>query len=395
MVGYDAVVLRVGEIFLKGDNRHLFVKRLVDNLTRRLKQFPWRVEQYQGRVLATPRQGMDPTETLDEVLEICASTFGIVSASPAVLVTDPSLEALSAVAATLAKATVPPGAKTFRVLARRADKRLPFSSQDMGRVIGSAVWRAIGLKVDLGSPDFVVGVEVGKRSFVYTRVLEGPGGLPVGSSANTLLLLSGGIDSPVAGYMAMKRGSRIEAINFHSPPYTGPAARKKVEDLARVLARWGTGSLTVHRIPITSYQVQVRDHAPRRLSVLLYRRLMIRAACRVAETRGCKALVTGESLGQVASQTVENLACIEAVADRPILRPLVAFDKAETVALARRIGSYEISIRPHEDSCSLFVPKHPEIHGRVADLERAEAKLPLAEELDAALDAMETVTIEV
>ena len=389
----NAVVLRVGELFLKRGNRGRFVGLLLDNLCRLTEDLPWRSEYYQGRVLLSPSGGSHPADSIDELLERAGCCFGISSLSPVVMVQEPEPGKIARLGSALASAEVPPGARSFRVAARRSDKRFPFTSQDLGRIVGAAVGEAIDLPVNLSRPDFVLGVEVGPRSFIYARTIPGPGGLPVGSSAKLLLLLSGGIDSPVAGYLSLKRGCPLEAIHFHSPPYTGPAALEKVNDLCRRLAVWG-GPLTLHSLPMTELQLAVKENAPRGLSVLLYRRFMVRLACRVAVRQRAVALVSGDSIGQVASQTVENLACIDAVADRPMLRPLLCFDKEETVQLARRIGTYEISIRPYEDSCSLFVPRHPELRARLHYVERAEERLPMEDLLRGSMERLETAVIE-
>ena len=388
----DAVVLRIGELFLKGANRDQFMRQLRRNLAGLLKGLPWKGRSHQGRVILRPVKDHNPEETVEEVVARCQRCFGVASLSPAVTCPDTSSEAFATLAAALADEDLPPEARTFRVTARRSDKRLPYTSVELARIVGTAVGDAIGLPVNLSEPDFVVGVEAGILNFVYTRTVPGPGGLPVGTGAPLLLMLSGGIDSPVAGYLALKRGCRLEALHFHSPPYTGAAARAKVEDLATLLASYG-GPIRVHAVPMTAFQHAVREHADRRLTVLLYRRFMLRIACRIAAQRKLKGLVTGESIGQVASQTVQNLACIEAVADRPVLRPLITYDKDETVRLARRIGTYPISIRPHEDSCSLFVPRHPEIYGKANVLERAEGRLPLEELLETSFGQRETLTI--
>lgn len=389
----NGVVLRIGEVFLKGDNRSWFIRRLVDNLARLLDGLPWRIRTYQGRILLVAREGEDPASSLDEVLERAGRCFGIANLSPAIIADEPDPEELARLAAALAAQTVPPTARTFRVTPRRPDKHLPFTSPQLGAIVGEAVRQAVGLPVDLARPDFVVGVEAGALSFVYTTSLPGAGGLPVGASGKALLLLSGGIDSPAAGWLMLKRGATLEAVHFLSPPYTGPASREKVVELCQVLARWG-GPIRLHFIPITELQLQVKEKAERSLTVLLYRRFMVRLACRLAAEQKALALISGESLGQVASQTMDNLACIEAVADRPILRPLIAADKDETVRLAQRIGTFAISIRPHEDTCSLFVPRHPAIHGRPWLLEREEERLPLDELLERAWAARESVLVE-
>jgi thiamine biosynthesis protein ThiI len=259
--------------------------------------------------------------------------------------------------------------------------------------VGARVAAETGLAVDVHRPDLRVGIEVGtERAFVYAGSRPAPGGLPVGSSGRALLLLSGGIDSPVAGWLAAKRGLAVDAVYFHSPPYVGEKSRDKVLSLGRVLARWqACRSVTV--VPFTETQRRLRDGGPAELAVVLYRRMMMRIADAVADRIGAQALVTGENLGQVASQTVQNLAVIEEAARHVVLRPLVTNDKTETIALARRIGTYDISILPYEDCCSLFVPRHPATAARADDAVRVEARLDLAGALAEALAAAEHVPL--
>src|SRR6185295_17941793 len=247
--------------------------------------------------------------------------------------------------------------------------------------------------VDVHKPALRLGIEVGTDvAYVFAAEHDAPGGLPVGASGSGLLLLSGGIDSPVAGWLAAKRGLALDAVYFHSPPYIGEKSRDKVLALGRILARWqALRSVTV--IPFTEAQKHLRDAGPAELAVVLYRRMMMRIADEIADRLEASALVTGENLGQVASQTIENLTAIEAAARRVILRPLVTYDKVETTALARRIGTYETSILPFEDCCSLFVPPHPATHARLVDAERAEAKLDLASEVAAAVAGAERIPV--
>jgi thiamine biosynthesis protein ThiI len=238
--------------------------------------------------------------------------------------------------------------------------------------------QATGLPVDVHRPELVIKVEIDTdAAFVFARVVPGPGGLPVGTGGAAALLLSGGIDSPVAGWSAMRRGCTLSAIYFHSFPYTGDRTREKVLDLARRLASW-QGAITVHVVHFTEVQKALRAHGPGELAVLLYRRMMMRAASRIAAAGGARALVTGENLGQVASQTLENLGVIEDAAELPVLRPLLTFDKIEIIARAQAIGTYDLSIQPYDDCCSLFVPRHPATRARVSDLRRAEAGLDVA-----------------
>ena len=381
---YDLIVVRFGEVFLKGRNRPAFLDRLRSNVARAASGTGWEVDAVHGRFFLRPQPGAEAR--LERVLERVCRVPGVASVSPAREV-DVEVETIAPVAAALAAATVPPTASTFAVRPRRSNKQLPYTSVELGRRVGDAVNDRIGLGVDLGTPDFEVGVEVGALSFVWSETRPGPGGLPVGTSGKVALLLSGGIDSPVAGYLAMQRGCTLIPVYFHSFPLIGDAARDKVLDIARVLARTG-GPMRVHVVPFTDAQLAVRDAVHPRLYVLLYRRLMFRIAARIARC-GAGALVTGESLGQVASQTLENLDCIGSVVDVPILRPLIGLDKQETVARAQRIGTYELSILPYDDCCSLFVPKHPETRGRRLVVERAERTLDMDALVAAALEGTE------
>jgi tRNA uracil 4-sulfurtransferase len=237
---------------------------------------------------------------------------------------------------------------------------------------------ATGLPVDVHQPARVIRVELTEEAgFVFSRILPGPGGLPVGTAGHTALLLSGGIDSPVAGWSAMRRGCTLSAIYFHSFPFTGDRSKEKVLDLARRLASWH-GPLTVRVVHFTEVQKALRAAGPAELAVVLYRRMMMRAASLIAAGEGARALVTGENLGQVASQTLDNLAVIEEAASLPILRPLITFDKSEIIARAEQIGTYDLSIQPYDDCCSLFVPKHPATRARLIDVQRAEASIDVA-----------------
>jgi len=360
------VVLRLGEIFLKGRNRRTFVRALVDNARRLVAPLGGvRVEPAHLRVLVRYPPALER-----RVLEQLGHLFGIHSMSPAVGV-PASLDAIAA-AAVEAAAALPPGT-TFKVETNRRDKRFAMTSQEISREIGGRVVRATGLPVDVHDPKATIRIDVDEsQSFVWSRLVPGPGGLPVGTAGHVGLLLSGGIDSPVAGWSAMRRGCTLSAIYFHSFPYTGDRTKEKVLDLARRLAPWH-GPLAVHVVHFTEVQKALRESGPAELAVLLYRRMMMRAASRIARAEGGKALVTGENLGQVASQTLDNLAVIEEAADLPVLRPLLTFDKSEIIARAQSIGTYDLSILPYDDCCQLFVPKHPATRARPIDLAAAEA----------------------
>ncbi|MFH1531328.1 MAG: tRNA uracil 4-sulfurtransferase ThiI [Pseudomonadota bacterium] len=381
----DAVLIRYGEVFLKKGNRRSFLGRLQGNLVKKVKDFEdIEVGGPHGRFLVfrRDRRPMDADMAV-RVTAAVATTFGVTSVSPVVMA-DPTLEAIIERGRRVADMYLDEHpVETFRVTATRPWKRHPFGSMEVQRELGAAVVRDHGLKVDLTRAQMDIGVEVHQnKAWFYVDRTQGPGGLPVGSSGTGVVLLSGGIDSPVAAWMMAKRGVSLEAVYFHSFPYTSEQARRKVEDLARILARWH-GPMNLRVVPFTAVQEYLRDRTPPALLVLLYRRAMIRIALRLAAEVKGGALITGESLAQVASQTMQNLAVIEDASTLPILRPLVGFDKQETMDKAIILGTYEVSIRPHIDCCSLFAPGHPETKAKVERIREVEAPL---EELDRLLD---------
>jgi thiamine biosynthesis protein ThiI len=386
----SVLLCRYGEIFLKSGNRKRFERVLVGNVRAALEdRGDTRVEAPYGRILVHVPEG-----AAEEVAPRLERVFGLVSLSLAQTVA-PEIEPIATASVEEARAAVarerPP---SFRIDARRADKRFPVPSTELARRIGARVASATGLPVDLHRPGLRIGVEVGAgRAFVYAGTRAAPGGLPVGSSGRGLLLLSGGIDSPVAGWLAAKRGLALDAVYFHSPPYVGEKSKDKVVALARALARWqAVRSVTV--VGFTETQKRLREAGPAELCVVLYRRMMMRIADALAEGLGADALVTGENLGQVASQTIQNMTAIGAAARRLVLRPLATYDKVETTALARRIGTYETSILPFDDCCSLFVPPHPVTRARAEDAERVEAKLDVTGEVARALAGAEHIQIQ-
>jgi thiamine biosynthesis protein ThiI len=364
----DIIVLRIAEIFLKGRNRNQFFIAFVRHARRLVEDIDGAsVEALHLRALVSY-----PPALRKQCVSRLGRLFGLSSMSPA-RSCEPTMEAIAATAVELARA-IPAGA-TFKIETKRADKRFPIRSQAVSREIGAAVIDATGLGVDVHAPDHRINVEIGReRTFVYSEVVPGPGGLPIGMSGSVSALLSGGIDSPVATWYAMRRGCSAHAVYFHSFPYTGDKTKEKVLDIGRLLARW-QGALPVHVVHFTDVQKPLREAGPAELAVVLYRRMMMRAASVLAMREGSGALVTGENLGQVASQTLTNLATIEDASVLPVLRPLITFDKLEIVEQARRIGTYETSILPYEDCCSLFVPKHPATRARIEDARQAEASL--------------------
>ncbi len=386
----SAILCRYGEIFLKSGNRHRFERALRDNVAAAVRDLPGvGIDMPHGRILVH----VDAAQ-VDDACARLERVFGLVSFSVAARV-PPDIDAIGAAAVRAARAAMdsPAPPAHFKIESRRADKRFPMRSLEISAAVGARVVAETGLPVDVHRPALTIGVEVAPETvFVFAGSRAAPGGLPVGTAGLGLLLLSGGIDSPVAGWLAAKRGLALDAIYFHSPPFIGEKSKDKVLALGKVLARWqALRSVTV--VPFTDAQKQLRDTGPAELAVVLYRRMMMRIADAVGDQLHADALVTGENLGQVASQTIQNLSAIEGAARRIVLRPLATYDKVETTALARRIGTYETSILPFEDCCSLFVPAHPSTSARVADAERTEATLDVTAIVAAAVAGSERISL--
>jgi len=392
----NAIIVRYAEVFLKGGRRSFFVGRMKEGLERRVRAVgPFKVRERHGYLLVVHRNAQGdafpPFEPDKDLYDAVGRTFGVVSFSPCNMVAR-EISRIEDEVSRIGREDVK-GAGSFKVSTTRSDKDFPLDSMELNRRLGAAVADASGVPVRLKDPAVTVHCRILRRSAaLYVDVMEGRGGLPVGTAGRVALLLSGGIDSPVAGYLAMRRGCELDAIHFEGAPYTKAQARKKVEDLAGMLAAYEKG-LLLHVVPFGSIQADLRDHAPSRLLVILYRRFMMRIASRLAGKLGALALVTGENLGQVASQTLENMAAIEAVASLPVLRPLLTYDKMETVDLARRIGTYETSILPFDDCCSLFVPRHPETAARIEAVEDAESGLDVERMVLEAVAATEIMNI--
>ncbi len=385
---HAVTLIRYDEIALKGRNRRFFEGRLRENVARALGVAAGSVLRERGRLFVRPPEGGAGRH------DALARVFGIRSFSPA-LATTPEMPAISGAVLQVADAGVAKGAAAFAMDCRRSTKAFPLTSLELNVRLGRAVQdRHPGLRVDLGDPDLRIHVEVREDgAYVYDTVTPGPGGLPVGVSGRALLLLSGGIDSPVAGWMAMKRGLDLDAVHFHTPPYTGPQARDKAVAIARELAAWGGRRVRIHLVPVTALQQAIGRTVPERLWTLSLRRVMVRLAERIARGAGQQALVTGDSLGQVASQTLENIAAVDEAVEIPILRPLIGLDKAEIVDQARRIGTFELSVQPFQDCCVLFAPRRPVTRARLEAASAAERDLPLENLLASALDAVETLEL--
>ncbi len=366
------------EIFLKGLNRKIFEKKLMKNIDSVLKGCRYEFINDQGRWFLY-------SEDLEEVMSKVKRVFGI---SEVCLVTEvePTMEAISAQAVVEAEDF---GETTFKVESNRANKAFPLNSMEMSREIGAVVLNAVeGLTVDVHKPQRIINVEVRKRAYVYSKRVKAVGGMPYGTNGSTMLMLSGGIDSPVAGYMMARRGVELNAIYFHSHPYTSERAKEKVKDLARLLKGY-TGKINLYVAPFTNIQMDIIEKCPEDELTIIMRKFMMRVACAVAEKYNINSVTTGESIGQVASQTMEGLMVSNDVADRPVFRPLIAMDKIDIMDISRDIGTYETSILPYEDCCTIFVPKHPKIKPKVDLIRKSESILDIDRLVQECIDNME------
>ena len=386
----EMILLKLGELVLKGANRYTFEDKLKSNLARRLKSHgKFRVYSRQSTTYIEP---LSDECDMDAAYDVAKKVFGAVGVSRAKACAKTKEAMLETVRTYLAGNLA--GEKTFKVESKRADKSFPMTSIQLSQWVGGELDELYpNLHVDVHNPALTIHLEVRDyAAFVHADPEPGAGGLPVGTSGRAMSLLSGGIDSPVASWMMAKRGVALEMVHFYSYPYTSPEAKEKVLDLARLLTPW-TGRLIVHVVPFTHIQEELRRACPEELFTLLMRRFMMRIAEGMARRTGCRALVTGESLGQVASQTMDAMAVTGAVASLPVFRPLVGMDKEEVVRIARKIGTFETSILPYEDCCTVFTPRHPRTRPHLDEIEAAEAVLDVEALVQEALDATERVKI--
>lgn len=348
-------LVRLGEISLKGQNRDFFERKLKDNIKYKLRPYRSRFTKQKGRLFIE----VDAEAPEELVRQAISTSFGVVGFSKA-LKCAKNMEAVSKAAATLtSRPSFLDGVQTFKVETVRADKKFPMQSYDISGQLGYEILTANPqLKVNVRQPDRILHVEIRDHAYLYASPEPGPGGLPVGTAGRGMLMLSGGIDSPVAAYRMAKRGLRQEAVYFHAYPYTSDEAKEKVISLAKILSPYCSG-ITLHVVPFTDVQLHIKTHSHEEENTLLMRACMMRIANALAKKRNCLAIVTGESLSQVASQTLESLAFTNSMSDLPVFRPLVGMDKGEIVVTSRMIGTYETSILPYEDCCTIFSPKHP------------------------------------
>lgn len=384
-------IVRFGEVALKGQNKPYFERMLVDRIKKLVKKLgDIEVKRHEGLIFVRADKSIDQNAIIKEIGKV----FGIASISPAVE-TESNMEAIGRAAVEYMDSLIETkGVKTFKVEAKRADKSFPVKSPDMARQVGASVLKGCKvLKVDVHDPDVHLFVDLRRDvTYLYQQKIPGYGGLPLGSNGKGLVLLSGGIDSPVAAWMMAKRGMQIEAVHFHSYPYTSERAQEKVEELAGILAVY-CSRFKMHVINMLPIQEQIVQHCPEEETTVLLRRFMMRVGEKIAQKYGCDMLITGESLGQVASQTSDALVVTDASVEMPVMRPLIALDKVDIMDIAKDIGTYEKSIEPYEDCCTVFLPKHPSTKPKPAKIERSESRLEVEQLIEAAVESEEIVDI--
>ena len=383
------ILARYGEIILKGLNRPVFEDALIKNIKGALRHVgEVNIHKAQANIYIEPADD----EKTDEMVEILRHVFGVVTIIVAYEV-EKDLKAIQASCVELFEKELS-AAKVFKVEAKRADKRFPLKSPEICAEVGGYILEHYSnLSVDVHNPDVTVNVDIREdKAYIHTGRIKGAGGMPAGTNGRAMLLLSGGIDSPVAGYMIAKRGVRLEAVHFFSYPYTSDRAKDKVMKLAKILASY-TGGMKVHIVPFTDIQLEIRDKCPEEYMTLIMRRFMMQIAQRVAENRDCKALVTGESIGQVASQTMNALAVTDDAVTMPVFRPVIGNDKEEIVEISRKIGTFETSILPYEDCCTVFTPKHPSTKPIIEKIVKAQQLLDVERLINEAVDGIETLWV--
>ena len=386
-------IVRCGEVALKGMNKPYFERMLVERIGKRLKAAGLSgidVRRHEGLIFARAPKELDKDAIVKEISKV----FGVASISPAVECESDMDKIGEKAVEYMMELIEKKGVKTFKVEAKRADKTFPVKSPDIARRIGASVLKGCKvLKVDVHNPDVYLFVDVRREeTFIYQQKIAGFGGLPLGTNGKGLVLLSGGIDSPVAAWLMAKRGMLMEAVHFHSYPYTSPRAQEKVEELAKIVASY-CGRFKMHVINILPIQEQIVQNCPEAETTILVRRFMMRIAERIAEKNGCMMLITGENLGQVASQTAESLVVTDASVSMPVMRPLIAMDKVDIMEKAEEIGTFETSIQPYEDCCTVFLPPHPVTKPRLSRIEESESRLDVEGLVSAAVESEEIVDI--
>lgn len=388
---FKAFLIKYAEIGIKGKNRYLFEDALVRQIKYALKRCDgeFKVHKTQGRIYVDALTDFDYEETLENLKTV----FGISGICPVVYVEDEGFDKLCEDVTAYLDQVYPDKNKTFKVAARRARKNYPLDSMTINMEMGGAILDAFPeMKVDVHRPDILLNIEIREKIYIYSIIIPGPGGMPVGTNGKAMLLLSGGIDSPVAGYMIAKRGVKIDAVYFHAPPYTSERAKQKVVDLAKLVAKY-SGPIYLHVINFTDIQLYIYEKCPHEELTIIMRRYMMRIAQSIAQQTECLGLITGESIGQVASQTMHSLAATNEVCEMPVYRPLIGLDKQEIVDISEKINTYETSILPYEDCCTIFVAKHPVTKPNLNMIKKHETHLTekIDELVEKALSTRETL----
>ena len=388
---YNILIVKYGEIGVNVKNRYIFENRLIRNIRNMLKPIGrFNVYKEYGRIYVD-LEDYDYEEVIEEVRKV----FGIVGVCPGVRAKK-DYDTLKEIALKMLEEKIEAGYKTFKVESRRGDKSFGLTSQEMSMDIGGYLLSKVGdrINVDVRNPEVKIKCEYREfHTMVYSDTIPGYGGLPLGTNGRAMSLLSGGIDSPVATWMVAKRGMEVEAVHFHSYPFTSERSQEKVKDLAKILAKY-CGRVRLHKVNILEIQKAIGENCNEEEATILSRRFMMRIAQRLSEKRHCDALITGESIGQVASQTIQGLTCTNAVVDLPVFRPLIAMDKSDIVDIAKKIGTFETSIVPEEDCCSVFSPRKPVTKPRLEKIEKSETALDIEKLIQDAIDKIEVEDIE-
>ncbi len=391
---FRTFLIKYAEIGIKGKNRYVFEDMLVSQIAKALRKVDGRfqVSKVSGRIYVKAEEDFD----YDETVEALGRVFGVAGICPMIQWERGTFDELKQQVVAYMGEMYPNRNITFKVMARRADKSYPLDSNEINAKLGEAILEAYPeIRVDVHHPDVYLNVEIREQINIYSQIIPGPGGMPVGTNGRAMLLLSGGIDSPVAGWMVSKRGVRLDAVYFHAPPYTSERAKQKVVDLARQVSRY-SGQIHLHVVNFTDIQLYIYETCPHDELTIIMRRYMMRIAEMLAEKNGCQALITGESIGQVASQTVQSLASTNEVCTLPVFRPVIAFDKQDIVDIAQKIGTFETSIQPFEDCCTIFVAKHPVTKPNRNVIRKSESRLgdKIQELVEKAMETVETIVIE-
>ena len=393
-MNYQAFLIKYGEIAVKGKNRHIFEDTLLSQLQNAVRRVEgeFHVSKENGRMYVEALSDYD----YEELLGALTKVFGVVGICPMVRLEDEGFEALAKAVVSYVDEAYLDKNFSFKVNGRRARKNYPMTSMELAAALGEKILEAFPeVRVDVHKPDVCINIEIRNHINVYSTEIPGPGGMPVGTAGKAMLLLSGGIDSPVAGYMIAKRGVRLEATYFHAPPYTSERAKQKVVDLAKIVARY-SGPIKLNVVNFTEIQLYIYEKCPHDQLTIIMRRYMMMIAEHFAKASGCLGLITGESIGQVASQTMPSLAVTNEVCTLPVYRPLIGFDKQEIVDISYKIDAYDTSILPFEDCCTIFVAKHPVTKPNLKSIKKSETHLQekIEEMLQTAIDTTEVIYVE-